>query len=266
MRIAFSGTANSGKTTLLKSFLSAWPQYKTPPKTYRDLLVDEKFAHSSKSTVMTQFSILDFMVKQMKEYTKDDKVVYDRCPLDNLVYTMWCYDKGIEGFDTDFVNMAAYMTRESMRDLDIIFLLKYDDQIKIVDDGVRDTDVTYIKEIDALFSAMYDQYATNIQLDKFFPKDDSPALIELPTNGQERIDLIAEYIDVNGNLPGDDQSIFHPDNLTLLEKLVLQQKNALNTEQIERDLFNKFSITGKPTTNIEQEIKELAQAKNINKR
>lgn len=266
MRIAISGTANSGKTTLLKSFLSAWPQYKTPAKTYRDLLVEQNFSHSSKSTVRTQFSILDFMVNQLKSYTKDDKVIYDRCPLDNLVYTLWCHDKGIEGFDNDFVQMTAYMTRESMRDLDIIFLLKYDEEIKIVDDGFRDVDVNFIKEIDALFSAIYEQYATNIQLDKFFPKDDSPALIELPTNGQERIDLIAEYIDKNGNLPGEEQSIFHPDNLTLIEKLVLQQKNALNTEQIERDLFNKFSITGKPVSTVEQEIQSLAQAKNIFKR
>jgi hypothetical protein len=265
MRIAISGTANTGKTTLIKHFLSTWSQYKTPDKTYRDILKENKLNHSTKSTVKTQFSILDFMVNQLKTYTKNDKVIYDRCPLDNLVYSLWCNEKGVEGFDSDFIRMTAYLTRESMRDLDIIFLLKYDDTIPIVDDGVREVDVNFIQEIDALFSAMHDQYANNIQLDKFFPKDDSPAIIELPTDMSERISLISEYVDINGDLPGEDQSIFNPENLSILEKLVQQQKAALKQDNIERELFDKFSINGKQTLSIEDEIAQLAKIKNLKK-
>ena len=265
MRIAISGTANTGKTTLIKNFLSSWPQYKTPSKTYRDILKENNLKHSTKATAKTQFSILDFMINQLKTYTKDDKVIYDRCPLDNLVYSLWCNEKGVEGFDSDFIEMTAYLTRESMRDLDIIFLLKYDDKIPIVDDGVREVDVNFIQEIDALFYAMYDQYTNNIQLDKFFPKDDSPAIIELPTDMNERIYLISEYVDINGDLPGEEQSIFNPENLSVLEKLVNQQKAALNQDNIERELFDKFSINGKQTLSIEDEIAQLAKIKNLKK-
>jgi hypothetical protein len=265
MRIAISGTANTGKSTLIQHFLSTWSQYKTPSKSYRDILKENKLKHSTKSTVKTQFSILDFMVNQLKTYTKDDKVIYDRCPLDNLVYSLWCNEKGVEGFDSDFIEMTAYLTRESMRDLDIIFLLKYDEAIPIVDDGVREVDVNFIQEIDALFCAMHDQYANNIQLDKFFPKDDSPAIIELPTDMNERIYLISEYVDINGDLPGEEQSIFNPENLSILEKLVEQQKAALNRDNIERELFDKFSINGKQTLSIEDEIAQLAKIKNLKK-
>ena len=42
MRIAFSGTANSGKSTMVKSFLHTWSNYKTPEETYRDKLNEKK--------------------------------------------------------------------------------------------------------------------------------------------------------------------------------------------------------------------------------
>jgi len=41
MRIAFSGTANSGKSTMVKSFLHTWTNYETPTGTYRDVLKEK---------------------------------------------------------------------------------------------------------------------------------------------------------------------------------------------------------------------------------
>ena len=89
MRIAFSGAANTGKTTMIKSFLYTWNTYTTPEKTYRDALKEKNLSHSSSTTTDTQWTILNFMVDEMLKYGKDSKVVYDRCPLDNLVYTLF---------------------------------------------------------------------------------------------------------------------------------------------------------------------------------
>ena len=90
MRIAFSGTGNSGKSTMVKSFLHTWKQYEAPEKTYRDILKEEDLTHSTETNTETQNKILDFMVDQVASYDKDSKVIYDRCPLDNLAYTIWC--------------------------------------------------------------------------------------------------------------------------------------------------------------------------------
>ena len=242
MRIAISGCQNSGKTTLLNNFKAVWPQYSTPTKTYRDLIKDNSLEHSSKATKETQLDILSFMITQLGEYDKTSKVVYDRCPLDNLVYTLWCHEKGVEGFDKLFVDQTISLVKESMRSLDIIFLLRYDPLIKIEDDGLRDTNIEYIKEIDNIFGVLSDQYTHNLSADIFFPKDDSPCIITLPTSGQHRIDIIAEYIDVNGELPGDEQSLFNPNNLDELELLVQQQRSALDNERKERALYDKFKI------------------------
>lgn len=242
MRIAFSGTGNSGKTTLIKNFLAVWPQYKTPSKTYRDLIVEKGYQHSSKTTPEAQWDILNFMVDQHQQYEKTDKVVFDRCPLDNLAYTIWAYDKKIEGFTKEFVDKTIAIVRESLRHIDIIFMLHYDKAISVVDDGMRDTNVEYIKEVDNIFTAFYQQYFQNPEADIFFPKHDSPGIIELPTNPQRRIDIISEYIDPTGELYGEEHSILNPNNLLELEALVKQQKAALDQEEKEKELFKKFGL------------------------
>ena len=242
MRIAISGCQNTGKTTLITNILQVWPQYVTPEKTYRDLIKDKQLPHSSLASKDTQLDILSFMIEQMGDFNKDSKVVYDRCPIDNLVYTLWCHDKGIDGFDKTFVDQTISLVKESMRSLDIIFLLRYDESIKIEDDGLRDTNLEYIKEIDNIFDVLYQQYYHNLESDIFFPKDDSPCIIPLPAGGQQRINIISEYLTPTGELYGDEESIFNPSKLTELEALVQQQKRALEMEQNERAMYEKFKI------------------------
>lgn len=242
MRIAISGTANTGKSTLVKNILTVWPNYTTPEKTYRDVLKEKNLSHSSNTSAETQWEILNFMVDQMQQTTKDSKIVFDRCPLDNLAYTLWAHSKNIEGFDKQFVDKCITIVKESMRSLDIIFLLSYDESIKVVDDGVRDIDVDYLKEIDNIFNALYEQYAQNYDADIFFPKNDSPGIIKLPTSIKQRVDTISEYLDSTGSLYGDEHSIFNPEKLDELEALVRQQKAALDEEQKEKELWKKFGL------------------------
>jgi predicted ATPase len=242
MRIAFSGPQNSGKTTLVNNFLHVWSNYTTPKKTYRDIITEKGLQHSSQTTTDTQWEVLNFMVDQLQQYDKKSKVVFDRCPLDNLVYTLWAFEKGLEGFDKKFVDKCISITKESMRHLDIIFLTRYDKSIPIEDDGMRDTNSVYIEEIDNIFNAMRLQYEVNYDADIFFPKDDSPGVIELPTSPQRRIDLISEYLDPDGEIFGEEHSILNPNNLKEMESLVQQQKLAMEQEEKERELYKKFGL------------------------
>lgn len=129
-----------------------------------------------------------------------------------------------------------------MKHLDIIFLLEYDESINIVDDGLRDTNIGYIKEVDNIFKALFAQYEQNYNADIFFPKDDSPVIILLPINPQDRINIISEYITSDGEPYGDEHSLFNPSKLHELEDLVRQQKAALDQENKEKELFNKFGL------------------------
>jgi len=242
MRIAFSGAANTGKSTLLKSFLYTWKNYNTPEKTYRDVIKEKKLSHSSKSNTETQTAILDFMLDQVQGTDKEANVVYDRCPLDALAYTIWCHEKGVEGFDNKFVQNQITLVRESMRFLDIIFICKFNENMSVVDDGLRDANKDYIKEIDNIFESLFQQYFQNLHADIFFPKDDSPCLIKLPDDPQQRIDSIADYLTPEGDIWGEEHSVLNPEKLTELEKLVKQQLTAHEAEEAEKELFKKFGL------------------------
>lgn len=243
MRIAISGAQNTGKTSLLKSFLYTWDSYNTPEKTYRDILVEKELEHSSKTTTETQDAILDyFLDEQQKHSSVDSNIVYDRCSLDALAYSIWANGKGIEGFDNDYVQKQIALVRESMKFLDIVFICKFDEKQQIVDDGMRDTDKDFLLEVDNIFESLYQQYFQNVHADVFFPKDDSPAIIKLPNEAQQRIDAIAEYLTPEGGMYGDEDSILNPNNLEELERLVQQQKNALDAEEAEKELFRKFGL------------------------
>ena len=248
MRIAVSGTANTGKSTLVKNILAVWPNYKTPSKTYRDVIKEKNLPHSSNTSIDTQWDILNFMLDQLQATNKNSNIVFDRCPLDNLAYTLWAHDHEVEGFTKEYVDKAIRLTRESMRHLDLILVLKYDPSIKIVDDNLRDTDETFIKEIDDIFDALYLQYRMNYEADIFYPKDDSPGVFVLPTDPQKRIDMISDYLTPTGELYSEEESIFNPEKMNELEALVKQQKAALEQEEAEKALFEKFGMakTTKP--------------------
>ena len=242
MRLSLTGAANTGKTSLLRSFLHTWKTYKTPEKTYRDIIEEKQLEHSSKTTTETQTEILNFITDQQLTKTVDDDIIYDRCTLDVLAYTIWAHEKGIEGFDTAFVNTQIKLVKESMRALDIIFICKFNESMSVEDDGKREANREYIVEINNIVESLYQQYKQNIDSDIFFPKDDSPCLIKLPDSMQQRVDLIAEYVAPDGGMHSEEDSILNPENLNELEQLLTQQSNAQITEEEERKLFDKFGL------------------------
>ena len=199
MRIAFSGTANTGKSTLLKDFLTVWDMYETPTKSYRDVIIESGLTVNKETTAEAQQVILDHMVGALKGKTAEVCVAYDRCPLDNFVYSLWAFDKGVGGIDEAFIKSCIPKVRESLSNLDTIFWIPYSNKIGIKQDSLRETDVTYIKEIDELFRSIYDQWMVN---DKFylFNPEDRPAIIEITsTDRQGRLREIGNYIDLSGS-------------------------------------------------------------------
>jgi len=236
MRIAISGTAGQGKSTLLNAFLNRWPMYVTPKKTYRDVITENNLAHSSNTSDETQLLILNWMMEEQLKYPKDSKVVYDRCPLDNLAYTLHGNALGKIGNETAAATIS--FVKESMRDLDIIFWLKYNPAIKIVNDNMRDTDLQYIKQVDEVFQGLFDQYMENLEQDVFFPSDDCPAIVcidEHFASIDDRLMFISEFIDHKGDLIEGD-SLLDPNNLEVLEQMVKDQER----ETVNEDRINKI--------------------------
>lgn len=229
MRISFSGAACTGKTTTINAFLQRWPGYKLPETSYRSVITDSK--HSKKTDKKTQRRILDFMIEQQKQYNPHDKIVFDRCGLDNIVYSLWAHEKGIKGFTEEYITTSMGLVRESMRSLDIIFLMTREQMPPIIENNnKRETDPRYVEETDNVFRAIYKQFATS-GASPFFPHNDSPALIEISGTTEERLEQIAMYVDSDGNMYGEEQSLLNTEEIAKMEKLLREQQETFSRER-----------------------------------
>lgn len=229
MRIAFSGAACTGKTTTIEAFLRKWSSYKFIQSDYRNLIKKTK-KHSRNNSKKNQEQILDIMVAETMRFTAHDKVVFDRCPLDNVIYSMWCYDKGMKGFTEKFIQESIMKVRESMRHLDVIFLCTRDMMPPVVPNGIRDTDTTYIDEINNLFKSTLKQVQKGVEHSVFFPAGDSPGFIDIHGTTEERLAQIALYVTEDGNAYGEDQSLINMNELNDMYKLLMDQKEAAESE------------------------------------
>lgn len=219
MRIAISGTACQGKSTLINDFLEYWPNYKKPEKTYRDVIIEQDLHHSSLTNKDTQWAILNFMIDELQKTSKEDNIIFDRCPLDNIVYSIWAEAKKESNVDEEFIKKCMPLVRESLRFIDIIFFTPITKvaPVEVVEDNLRDTNKDYIEEIDNIFKAVHRDYMNNPK-SSFFVEDDRPGIIEVFGNRTERIELIKLYLDKNGKFiePG---NIITPEELKEMEKL-----------------------------------------------
>ena len=219
MRIAISGTACQGKSTLIKDFKERWPSYKSPDKTYRDIITEQNLEHSSTTNKETQMAILNFMIDELQKTSKGDKVIFDRCPLDNIVYSIWAEAKKESDIDDAFIKKCMTLVSESLRFIDMILFVPITKvaPVEIEEDNLRDTNEDYIEEIDNIFKAVHRDYMNNPR-SSFFVEDDRPAIIQIFGSRKERIELIKLYLDNDGDFiePG---NIITEEELREMEKL-----------------------------------------------
>jgi len=205
MKIAISGTHCMGKTTYIEDFLKKWPNYKSPEKSYRDYIVEKNLPHSKDATEESQKLILDALVDQSQAYSKDENVIFDRCVLDNLAYSSWLFLNG--KISEKFLDESRIIIRESLKLFDIIFyfpITKFS-KVEMEDDNFRNTDPVFREEIDNIFSTFVQSYRQ--QDGRVFPADDTPPIIEIFGNREERIAMTSFYITEEGAAYGEEQSL-----------------------------------------------------------
>jgi len=237
MRIAVCGSACQGKSTLINSIARTWPSYKVHESSYRKAIREKNLPINKNTTQDSQWEILNCLVDDLQVYESGDKVLFDRCPLDNIVYSMWSEEKGISDIDSEFIKKCIPIVQNSMHHLDIIFYTPITKSAPIIpiprED--REIDYTYINEIDNIYKAIsYQLSHTNTS--PLFPKEDRPPIIEIFGTPEERIEMIKFYLNDNGDLIDDQSSILSSENLDIMEKLIADHKDA----KVSEDEWNKF--------------------------
>jgi len=243
MRIAISGSACQGKSTLVNDFLKNWPQYKRSDESYRKLLKKEKLNINKNVDKDGQWKILNCLINDLQKTEKGDNIVFDRCPLDNLVYSLWSQEKETSDIDRDFIKKCIPLVQESMKAVDIIFFLPITKAAPVLvkEKDNREINAEFIKEIDNIFKAI--SHSLMIKgVCPFMAEDDRPPIIEIFGNPQERIEMIKLYLNEDGGLVEDSSSVLDPENLESMENLLKTQKKIKTDEDYEQKIKNKIIL------------------------
>jgi predicted ATPase len=207
MKIAVIGTQNTGKTTYVNDFLKKWPMYTTSDKSYREIIKEKNLPHSQNSNEETQKLILDFLIDQVTETSKTDNVILDRSVLDCLAYSTWlCLNDKVS---EKFLDQQRIIVRETLKLYDVIFFMPLTkaSPIEIQNDGFRNIDPIFREEIDNIFKVFQESYHKGDG--RVFPKDDTPAVIEIYGSPEERIKLTEFYITEDGKAYGEDDNLLN---------------------------------------------------------
>ena len=134
MRIAVSGTHCTGKSTLIDEFLRVYPDFVHEPEPYT-VLVDELGEEFSAEPRVDDFlRQLEFNIGRLKEHGREERVIYERCPIDFLAYVE-CLSQThpLPRGGTDPIPLDVILPAVS-ECLDVIIYLPIDKTIDVDDD------------------------------------------------------------------------------------------------------------------------------------
>jgi predicted ATPase len=148
MRIAVVGPQNVGKTTFVQDFVLKFPEY-TSYKSSLKTIADEKGLQINQlSGEETQFLIMEHLYKMISE-EKQENVIFDRCLIDNLAYTLAAQAKG--KVSDEFVEVSREKMFEHLQFLDYIFFIPTSLVVNLEEDKYRDIDKNYIDLVNKYF-------------------------------------------------------------------------------------------------------------------
>jgi thymidylate kinase len=193
MRIGIIGTQGSGKSTLIKEFLEKWPMYKTPEKTYRDIIKSRDIKINEEGDEKSQKVILNALIDEVQQ-AKGDYLIFDRCVVDNIAYTLWlnAHDKVSNAYVLD----SKFLALQTLKLFDIIFYVPLHKDIPLNEKDNRSKDPKFREEIDNIFRALVISYEKGSGA--FFPVEDCPAVITLEGPPDLRCEQIRLYLKDNG--------------------------------------------------------------------
>ena len=148
MRIAVIGPQNTGKSTFIQDFLKEFPHYVASDKTYRDVVIEGGLEINQQTTTESQKAIRDFMFGQLRHNT-DYNVIFDRCLIDNFVYTCLQYEQGT--IPKWFVDESEAMMRDTLQSVDLYLFIPTAVSVPLVNDELRDIDTSFIDATNTQF-------------------------------------------------------------------------------------------------------------------
>lgn len=154
MRIAIIGPQNTGKTTFIQDFLREFKSYTTPKEKYRDIISKNKLKINQNTNDKSQELIGSFLFKNIKN-TTGKNVVFDRCVIDNYIYSSLGYRA--KKVSKDLLLKTEKLMLENLRYLDCIVFIPTAVSVRLKADNIRDIDTQFVDEVnDAFITTLLD--------------------------------------------------------------------------------------------------------------
>ncbi|MDE0546585.1 hypothetical protein [Microbacterium sp. C7(2022)] len=118
MRIVVSGTHASGKSTIVSDFAGRHPEYAVLPDPFE--LVDEFWDDASAASFVAQLRV---SAARLDLDHTPGSLIAERGPVDFLAYLLAMDDLAGESGSRELMSRVAEMTREAMRNVDLLAVL-----------------------------------------------------------------------------------------------------------------------------------------------
>ncbi|MCP9806628.1 AAA family ATPase [Cyanobium sp. T1B-Tous] len=194
MRIAVSGSHSLGKSTVVNDWVASRNDYIREEEPYRVLGLQGPYEifFREASTRLQNGIQLYYSISRVHRYaTSDQRVIFDRAPVDYLAYSQYTANQGLTDIDDAFVRSMLPAVREALDHLDILAFVPQSEvwPVAMENDGIRPVDQSYRSEVDTLFKQIYREGCFEI-----FPLKNGPLLIELVGPPEQRLLQLSEAV------------------------------------------------------------------------
>ena len=158
------GTQNTGKSTFIKDIISKYQdtdsQFQTVGCDYRKKIEEAGLQINRNGNLRCQKIICDTLIEQLDiiKGMGDGNYITDRSPIDAYAYTVYLYRHNPElGIKKSDLDEMLDKVRESIKTYDKIIYIDVNncDNVQVVDDRFRDTNLEYRNEVDSIFKETF---------------------------------------------------------------------------------------------------------------
>jgi len=179
MRLAVSGSHGTGKSTLIAAFLEKRPEYRHEPEAFEMLGDDVELGESGEPTVDGLRALLVYSVSAVESRAADACVVFERSPVDYLVYVAASREARRGRTAAEFLSAHVPIVKPSLRKLDLIAYLP------VSPDGLEGRpgeDAGFRRRVDRCLrrALLEDEYG-------LLDDPDAPRVVELPPQPERQL-------------------------------------------------------------------------------
>ena len=171
MRIAISGTHFMGKTTLIEDFTKKYPNYKCEIEPYYKLQDEEAMELSLEPDLDSLLEQLDYSIEQLNKNENESTIIFDRCPIDFIAYSMCILDQDSIDINDSEISERFPEVKDALNNLDLIVFLPITKEHLV---EYTEENPAYRKKVDEFFKKIYRDDICDI-----FPSYSHPKIIEI---------------------------------------------------------------------------------------